>query len=171
MFGASAAYANGLMIKSDHNGTIFYNKYHRMNGDDWTCEPISPGSCNFFPQRQARDTVPLASELNGPQLLACKFDNGRNIQGVVLFFKLKLRIWYGDGGGEEWDGIDFSANPITTTMHGDRSLVLSGDLKHIIFNDSNEHAFGDCQPRSVSGQPLWWFNPILKQEWEYNAKP
>ena len=84
--------------------------------------------------------------------------------GIVLFERLKkLRIWYGDGGGEEWTGVDFMQSPITTSSQNNRSIVLSRDLASIIFNDVGEHAFGNCNTAPVFGAPLWWFNPTLTQ--------
>ena len=107
-----------------------------------------------------------------PALLSCTFQSGRLIGGIVLFKRLKkLRIWYGDGGGEEWNDVNFESTPIITSTQGDRGIVLSADFTHVIFNSGDEHSFGDCKIANNAKAPLWWFNPTLTQEWEYKSKP
>ena len=104
-----------------------------------------------------------------PVFLACTFDNGRSILGLVVFRQLKkLRIWYGDGGGQEWDGVDFAQGNVTTSVQDGRSMTLSGDLTRATFNDQegNEHGNGRCQIASTSGKPARWFEPRLRQPWE-----
>jgi len=146
--------------------------------------PCSPGANR--PRRYTRGiaaalavcAMALAGSTAGstgpdPILLSCTFPT-RTIGGIVLFKSLKkLRIWYGDGGGEEWPDVDFTRDPIVTSTDADgQSIVLSGDYGHVIFNgEDDEHSFGDCRVAPVRGAPLWWFNPILKQEREYNRQP
>jgi hypothetical protein len=79
-----------------------------------------------------------------PTLLSCTFTSGRAIGGIVVFKKLKkLRIWYGDGGGEEWDHVDLSKEPITTASHQyEVSLILSRDYKRVTLNMGDEHSTG-----------------------------
>jgi hypothetical protein len=100
-----------------------------------------------------------------PMLLSCTFPSGRSIGGIVVFNKLKkLRIWYGDGGGEEWEHVDFTKDPITTSSHQDeQSLVLSADYKHVTLNMGDEHSNGECQIQSTAHVPKNWLAPVLRQ--------
>jgi hypothetical protein len=99
-----------------------------------------------------------------PILLSCEL-SGRTILGIVVFKRLKkLRIWYGDGGGQDWDNVDFTKDPIKTTVKSDNSLVLSRDYRHVTFNgEGNEHSAGTCHPGRMSKAPRYWFDPVLKQ--------
>jgi hypothetical protein len=76
----------------------------------------------------------------------------------------KLRIWYGDGGGEEWDHVDFTKEPITTSSHDGTSLVLSRDYKSVTLNMDDEHSAGECEIRSAAGVPKNWLAPVLRQD-------
>jgi hypothetical protein len=100
-----------------------------------------------------------------PMLLSCEL-SGRTILGIVVFKRLKkLRIWYGDGGGQDWDNVDFTKDPIKTAVVSDNSLVLSRDYRHVTFNgEGNEHSAGTCRPGQISKAPRYWFNPVLKQD-------
>ena len=100
-----------------------------------------------------------------PMLLSCEL-SGRTILGIVVFKRLKkLRIWYGDGGGQDWDNVDFTKDPIKTAVVSDNSLVLSRDYKHVTFNsEGDEHSVGSCRPGQISKAPRYWFNRVLKQE-------
>jgi hypothetical protein len=82
-----------------------------------------------------------------------------------VFKKLKkLRIWYGDGGGEEWEHVDFTKEPITTDSHQyQQSLALSGDYKHVTLNMGDEHSNGECQTRPTADAPKYWLTPVLRQ--------
>jgi hypothetical protein len=99
-----------------------------------------------------------------PTLLSCKFTSGRTIGGIVVFKRLnKLRIWYGDGGGEEWDHIDFTKEPITTSAHDGTNLVLSRDYKQVTLNMDDEHSTGECEIHSTADVPKNWLAPVLRQ--------
>jgi len=96
----------------------------------------------------------------------CTFEGGRSILGLVVFKRLKkLRIWYGDGGGEEWTGVDYSKPEIVTSVEGGRSIVLSADFRSVTFNDQEgeEHSGGHCRVASKRGKPAYWFAPKLTQ--------
>jgi predicted aspartyl protease len=104
-------------------------------------------------------------------LLDCKFPE-RTIGGVVVFWKLnKIRIWYGDGGGEEWDGVNLLADPISTTNNSIGRIVLSRDLKNINYNSGAEHSIGSCVIGATSRVPAFWLEPKLRQPWESSAVP
>jgi hypothetical protein len=99
-----------------------------------------------------------------PTLLSCTFTGGRTIGGIVLFKTLKkLRIWYGDGGGEEWTHVDFRNDPITTGSHDDTNIVLSGDTRRVTLNMDDEHSTGECRTASTAGVPKYWLAPVLRQ--------
>jgi hypothetical protein len=101
-----------------------------------------------------------------PILLKCTFDNYRTIGGIVVMQRLKkLRIWYGDGGGEEWSNVDFTRPWIATTVQDGRSLVLSKDFHHVVFNDAEEkeHAKGRCSVASLPRGLGYWVAPLLRQ--------
>lgn len=114
------------------------------------------GLCAFAP--------PSHAAAADPTFLTCKFDNGRTILGLVVFKTLKkLRIWYGDGGGQEWTDVDYSKPAIETGVQDGRHIVLSKDFRQVTFNDEDEHAKGRCEVASRKGKPARWFAPALKQ--------
>ncbi len=109
---------------------------------------------------------PAAAAATDPTFLTCTFEGGRSILGLVVFKRLKkLRIWYGDGGGEEWTGVDYSKPEIVTSVEGGRSIVLSADFRSVTFNDQEgeEHSGGHCRVASKRGKPAYWFAPKLTQ--------
>jgi hypothetical protein len=116
-----------------------------------------------------------------PTVLSC---DCKGFAALVVFKKLrKLRIWYGDGGGDEWINIDFTREPITTDIgpvdpdtktglsdnkNSDKRIVLSANYQEVIFDSYGDHYYGKCHPVPASTVPLWWITPALKQPWEYN---
>ncbi len=99
-----------------------------------------------------------------PFFLDCNAVTGsRKLLGIVVFLRLhKVRIWYGDGGGYEWSGIDFNLPFFATTIDDGSSLVLSRDYQTIVYNGSQgEQSRQDCRVSTVPQGMRSWLNPVM----------
>lgn len=101
-----------------------------------------------------------------PLVLLCDFKEGRKIDALVLFFGLKkLRIWYADGGGEEWLHVDFRKDPVATSIQSGRGIILNHNGS-VALTDDDELDRGKCHAGRSADAPRHWLSPKLKQPWE-----
>jgi hypothetical protein len=115
------------------------------------------------PLMVARNNATTAIDISAITLLDCDFPH-RTILGIVLLRRLKkLRLWYGDGGGEEWTNVNFESDPIiASNSDGGDSVVLSGNYKTVTLNLGGEPDLGKCHSRPIAGSPANWFTPHFR---------
>lgn len=163
------------------------NRYRiRIHGDGFNSHAFWPATGSFS-LRIAQWTYPidlgnvgdahLADAIAGciglrlpenVKFLECKFPSGRLIHGVVVFEQTrKLRMWYGDGGGEEWKYNTLADGTVETLDNGrGRTIALTGGYSVIRFRDEGEDIRGSCISARHPTIPLRWIEPSLRQPWE-----